>query len=455
MRRVLVVDDEENIRLVLRTLLRKHGYQVETAESAEDALAQLESFDPDFVLADVRMNGMTGLELSSELRARSSSATVILMSAYGSVDLAIEAMKAGAYDYISKPFKQDEVLLALAKAEERESLRRENRALKRAMREERTFHGILGKSEAIEKVFATIEKVADYKTTVLIQGESGTGKELVADALHARSVYADGELVAVNCGAIPEELFESELFGYVEGAFTSSRRGGRRGLFEQAHRGVIFLDEIGEMPLSQQAKLLRVLEERRVRPLGTNRELNLDLKVVAATNCDLRERVHAGRFREDLFYRLNVFYLYLPPLRERPSDIPEIARYLLREYAARYGQSLDDAAVWEMLAPRFSAYAWGGNVRELENFVERIVVSLARFDSIEALRSALPRVLPELFEPCRDRGSGGTLRERELDSIREALARFDQDKTRAAEYLGISQTTLWRRLKHMGGDAGN
>jgi propionate catabolism operon transcriptional regulator len=291
--------------------------------------------------------------------------------------------------------------------------------------------------------------------TVLIQGESGTGKELVAHALHARSVYADGELVAVNCGAIPEELFESELFGYVEGAFTSSRRGGRRGLFEQAHRGVIFLDEIGEMPLSQQAKLLRVLEERRVRPLGTNREVNLDLKVVAATNCDLRERVHAGRFREDLFYRLNVFYLYLPPLRERPSDIPEIARYLLSEYAARYGQTLDEAAVWEMLAPHFSAYAWGGNVRELENFVERIVVSLARFDSIEALRGALPRVLPELFEPSRDRGGGGTLRERELDSIREALARFDQDKTRAAEYLGISQTTLWRRLKHMGGDAGN
>jgi len=291
--------------------------------------------------------------------------------------------------------------------------------------------------------------------TVLIQGESGTGKELVAHALHARSGYSGGELVAVNCGAIPEELFESELFGYVEGAFTSSRRGGRRGLLEQAHRGVIFLDEIGEMPLSQQAKLLRVLEERRVRPLGTNREISLDLKVVAATNCDLRERVRAGRFREDLFYRLNVFFLYLPPLRERPSDIPEIARYLLREYAAQYGQTLDVATVWEMLEPRFLAYAWGGNVRELENFVERIVVSVTRFGSVEAQRDALPRVLPELFERSKEPGSGGTLREREFDSIREALARFGQDKMRAAEYLGISQTTLWRRLKQMGGDTGN
>ncbi|MBW2162655.1 MAG: sigma-54-dependent Fis family transcriptional regulator, partial [Deltaproteobacteria bacterium] len=253
MRRVLVVDDEENIRVVLRTLLKKQNYQVETAESAEIALEQLERFDPDFVLADVRMSGMTGLELCAELKARSSLATVILMSAYGSVDLAIEAMKVGAYDYISKPFKQDEVLIALTKAEERESLRRENRALKEAIRKEQTVHGILGKSDAISKVFSTISKVADYKTTVLIQGESGTGKELVARALHSGSSRKNKPFIPLNCGAIPETLLESELFGHKKGAFTDAHAD-KKGLFAEAHQGTLFLDEIGELPLTLQVK---------------------------------------------------------------------------------------------------------------------------------------------------------------------------------------------------------
>ena len=279
MRRVLVVDDEENIRLVLNTLLKKQGYQVETAESAEEALTQLERFDPDFVLADVRMNGMTGIELCAELKARSSLATAILMSAYGSVDLAIDAMKAGAYDYISKPFKQDEVLLALTKAEERETLRRENRALKQAIRKEKTFHGILGKSEAIEKVFSTIEKVADTDLVILITGENGTGKEVVAQMIHYLSSRRDEVLVAVNCAAISESLLESELFGHVKGAFTGAIKD-RKGRFEEADSGTIFLDEIGNISPKIQMELLRVLEDRKFSKVGSADSQAFDIRII-------------------------------------------------------------------------------------------------------------------------------------------------------------------------------
>jgi len=450
MRRVLVVDDEENIRLVLRTLLRKHGYQVETAESAEDALAQLESFDPDFVLADVRMNGMTGLELSSELRARSSSATVILMSAYGSVDLAIEAMKAGAYDYISKPFKQDEVLLALAKAEERESLRRENRALKRAMREERTFHGILGKSEAIEKVFATIEKVADYKTTVLIQGESGTGKELVARALHEASARKDKPFVPLNCGAIPENLLESELFGHKKGAFTDAHAD-KRGLFAEASGGTLFLDEIGELPLSLQVKLLRVLQEGRVRPLGATRDHEVDVRVIAATVRDLRREVQENRFREDLYYRLNVLQLNVPPLRDRRDDIALLVEHFIERNNGRLGTKIRD------IEPRARKlllnHTWPGNVRELENTIERAVV-LSEGDIITV--TDLPERMREPADPVARSLSAGELsikksaRFMEETLIRRALEQTGGNRTAASKLLEISHRALLYKIKDYG-----
>jgi two-component system response regulator AtoC len=450
MRRVLVVDDEENIRLVLRTLLKKHGYQVETAESAEDALAQLESFDPDFVLADVRMNGMTGLELSSELRARSSLATVILMSAYGSVDLAIEAMKAGAYDYISKPFKQDEVLLALAKAEERESLRRENRALKRAMRAERTFHGILGKSEAIEKVFATIEKVADYKTTVLIQGESGTGKELVARALHEASERKDKPFVPLNCGAIPENLLESELFGHKKGAFTDAHAD-KKGLFAEASQGTLFLDEIGELPLSLQVKLLRVLQEGRIRPLGATRDHEVDVRVIAATVRDLRREVQENRFREDLYYRLNVLQLNVPPLRERRDDIALLVEHFIERNNGRLGTKIRD------IEPRARKlllnHTWPGNVRELENTIERAVV-LAEGDVITV--ADLPERMREPADPVSHSLSSGELsikksaRFMEETLIRRALEQTGGNRTAASKLLEISHRALLYKIKDYG-----
>ena len=312
MRRVLVVDDEENIRLVLRTLLKKHGYDVEVADSGEAALAALEAFDPDVILTDVRMPRMGGLDLLGALKAKQHSATVIVMSAYGNVDLAIEAMKAGAYDYVSKPFKPDEIVLALRKAEERETLRRENRALKEQIQKENQFESILAKSAPMIAIFKTVSKIADYKTTVLITGESGTGKELVARAIHTQSSRKGAPFVAINCGAIPENLLESELFGHKKGAFTDANAD-RRGLFEEATRGTLFLDEIGELPLSLQVKLLRVVQEEHIRRLGDSKDVKVDVRIIAATHRDLTADVKAGRFREDLFYRIHVLSIHIPP----------------------------------------------------------------------------------------------------------------------------------------------
>lgn len=450
MRRVLVVDDEENIRLVLRTLLRKHGYQVEVAESAEAALAQLEPFDPDFVLADVRMSGMTGLELCAELSARASMATVVLMSAYGSIDLAIEAMKVGAYDYIAKPFKQDEVLLALRKAEERESLRRENRALKEAMRKSQTFHGILGRSEAIEKVFRTIDKVAEYKTTVLIQGESGTGKELVAKALHLGSPREKQSFVPVNCGAIPETLLESELFGHKKGAFTDAHAD-KRGLFEEADGGTLFLDEIGELPLSLQVKLLRALQEGTLRPLGATRDKEVDVRVIAATVRDLRREVEEGRFREDLYYRLNVLQVNVPPLRERGEDILTLADYFIEQNNGRLGTRIRgiDPRARKLLV----GYGFPGNVRELENMIERAVV-LAEDDVIG--ESDLPDRVREPRDPFDAVLASGelsikkTARFMEETLIRRALEKTNGNRTAAAKLLEISHRALLYKIKDYG-----
>ena len=384
--RVLVVDDEENLRLVLETLLRRHGYEVKAVPSAEEALAVIEAFAPDFVLADVRMGGMSGIELTRELAARGSSVTVIVMSAYGSIELALEAMKAGAYDYVAKPFKQDEVLLALRKAEERESLRRENKALKEQVAAAARFEEMIGKSEAMAGVYRTIEKVAAYATTVLIQGESGTGKELVAHALHARSPRKERPFVAVNCGAIPEALLESELFGHRRGAFTDAVAD-KRGLFEEAHEGTLFLDEIGELPLATQVKLLRVLQEGTLRRLGDTKDRDVDVRVVAATVRDLREEVEEGRFREDLFYRLNVLPLRVPPLRERREDIPLLVDHFIERNNVRLGtriRGLDDKARKLMLA-----YHWPGNVRELENVLERAMADLEELARLGAIAAGL------------------------------------------------------------------
>jgi two-component system response regulator AtoC len=445
-RRVLVVDDEENLRLVLRTLLKRHGYEVETAPTGEEALVLVDSFGPDVVLTDVRMPKMGGLDLLATLKAKGNEATVIVMSAYGNMDLALEAMKAGAYDYVQKPFKPDEVVLALRKAEERESLRRENRALRDEIRKEHKFEDILAKSGKMQDIFRTIAKIAEYKTTVLVTGESGAGKELVARAIHRRSKRS-GPFVAVNCGAIPENLLESELFVHKTGAFTDAMQD-RRGLFEEANGGSLFLDEIGELPLALQVKLLRVLEDEKIRRLGETRDLQVDVRIITATHRDLSAETKAGRFREDLYYRLNVLPIHCPALRDRREDIPLLIDHFLARNNARLGTGIRglDTEARRLLYE----YAWPGNVRELENTIERAMV-LTEGDTITA--ADLPERVREARDPVQMQLASGelsvkkTMRIIEEILIRRALQKTKGNRTRAAEILEISHRALLYKIK--------
>jgi two-component system response regulator AtoC len=447
MRRVLVVDDEENLRLVVRTFLKRDGYEVEVAASGEEALALVESFGPDVILTDVKMPKMGGMDLLATLKAKGIDCTVIVMSAYGNVDLALEAMKAGAYDYIQKPFKAEEVLLTLRKAEERESLRRENRALRQEIRKENLFEDILAKSPQMQAIFKTITKIAEYKTTALITGESGVGKELIARALHSKSSRRGGPFVAVNCGAIPEPLLESELFGYRRGAFTDAVAD-RAGLFEQANGGTLLLDEVGELPLSLQVKLLRVLQEETIRRLGDSKDLKIDVRILAATHRDLAAETKAGRFREDLYYRINVLPIHVPPLRERREDIPILLDHFLARNNARFNTQIRgiDAEARRLLLE----YAWPGNVREMENTIERAMVLTER-DSLSA--DDLPERVRESRDPVQMHLKSGemsikkTARIIEEILIRRALTKTKGNRTRAAEVLEISHRALLYKIK--------
>jgi two-component system response regulator AtoC len=455
--RVLIVDDEENIRLVLRTLLRKHGYEVETASSGEDALARYDSIAPDFVITDVRMSGMSGIELVQALAAKgalaghthagTTGAVVIVMSAYGSVELALEAMKAGAYDYVQKPFKQDEVLLALRKAEEREQLRREVKALKDEVRAQSQFEELLGKSAAMKKVFHVIERAAEHRATVMIQGESGTGKELVARALHRRSPRAKAPFVAVNCGAIPAGLLESELFGHKRGAFTDASSD-RAGLFEAAHEGTLFLDEVGEMPQPLQVKLLRVLQEGTLRRLGETKDREVDVRVVAATVRDLGTEVAQGRFREDLFYRLNVLPLVVPPLRDRREDIPMLAEHFVERNNVRMKTKVRGLTANAL--KRLLAYGFPGNVRELENVIERAMVLAdgELLDEQDLPDKVIKEPSPlEMVLSSDDLSVKKATHAIEATLIKRALLKTGGNRTAAAKLLEISHRALLYKLK--------
>jgi two-component system response regulator AtoC len=447
MRRVLVVDDEENIRLVLKTLLKRHGYDVEVADSGEAALSLVDSFGPDVILTDVRMPKMNGLDLLATLKAKQNAATVIVMSAYGSVDLALEAMKAGAYDYVGKPFKPDEIVLALRKAEERESLRRENRALKEQIQKDSQFESILAKSAAMADIFRTITKIADFKTTVLIQGESGVGKELVARAVHSRSTRKNHPFVPINCGAIPENLLESELFGHKKGAFTDAHSD-RRGLFEEADGGTLFLDEIGELPLNLQVKLLRALQEESIRRLGDSKDVKVDVRIITATHRDLTAEAKAGRFREDLFYRINVLPITIPPLRARREDINLLIDHFLSRNNSRLGTQI--RGLTPDSRKLLLEYAWPGNVRELENTIERAMV-LCDGDVIDA--HDLPERLREALDPVQVQLATGELSVKKTTAaieeilIRRALQKTRGNRTRAAELLEISHRALLYKIK--------
>jgi two-component system, NtrC family, response regulator AtoC len=447
MRRVLVVDDEENIRLVLRTLLKKHGYEVEVADSGESALAMVDTFGPDVILTDVRMPKMGGLDLIATLKAKQHPATVIVMSAYGNFDLALEAMKAGAYDYVGKPFKPEEIVLALRKAEEREALRRENRALKEQIRSENRFESILAKSAAMNEIFRTISKIAEFKTTVLVSGESGVGKELVARALHSHSNRKAGPFIGLNCGAIPENLLESELFGHKKGAFTDASSD-RRGLFEEATGGTLFLDEIGELPLNLQVKLLRVLQEETIRRLGDTKDIKVDVRIIAATHRDLTAEVKAGRFREDLFYRINVLPIAIPPLRARREDINLLIDHFVARNNARLGTQI--RGLTHEARKLLLEYAWPGNVRELENTIERAMV-LAEGEILDT--PDLPDRIRDALDPVQVQLASGELSIKKTTHvveeilIRRALAKTKGNRTRAAEILEISHRALLYKIK--------
>jgi two-component system response regulator AtoC len=445
--RILIVDDDPGLRESLELVLAAEGYEVVGAQNADEALGQLAHGLVDVVLCDLRMPGMNGMELLPELVRRLPSATVIMMSAYGSADLAIEAMKRGAYDYLAKPFAPSEILLTIRKARERERLRRSNQLLRREV--QRGERPIVAASEGMIRVLEVVERAAEFKATVLLSGESGTGKEVLARAIHAQSGRREEAFVAVNCGAIPETLLESELFGHSRGAFTGAIRA-RRGLFVEADGGSLFLDEIGELPVPLQVKLLRVLQEEEVRPLGESKPLHVDIRVIAATSRQLEEEVAAGRFREDLFYRLNVVRVEVPPLRERREDISVLVDHLVgraRETLGKPIRSVADDALARLLA-----YSWPGNVRELENVIERAVI-LAESDRI-TLRDLPENVVsPELRPGSLGAGDLSLRRARkalEADLIERALRATGGNRTHAAKLLEISHRALLYKIKEYG-----
>jgi two-component system response regulator AtoC len=450
MRRVLIADDEESIRHVLSEMLDERGYEVRAVADGEEAMQELTTRDYDALVTDVRMPKMNGLELVRAAQTASPEITIIVMSAYGSHDLAIEAMKAGAYDYLGKPFRPDEVLLVLRKAEERERLRRENLRLRQEM--SRRSPQLVAEGPAMKEVLRVVQKVAPTPTTVLIQGESGTGKELVARALHDLSPRAERPFVAVNCGAIPEQLIESELFGHAKGAFTDARTA-KRGLFEEADGGSLLLDEVGELPLQVQPALLRVLQSGEVRRVGDSRSSRVDVRLLAATNRDLAADVQSGRFREDLYYRLNVVQVALPALRERQDEIALLAERLLARHAQRIGipaRRLSAAAL-----ERMQRYRWPGNVREMENALERALV-LSEDEEIgpeslpEAVQRAVaPEPVPAQLEPG-DLSVKRAQRVLEADLIRRALERTGGNRTRAAEMLELSPRALLYKIREYG-----
>ncbi|MFO0583141.1 MAG: sigma-54 dependent transcriptional regulator [Anaeromyxobacter sp.] len=450
LRNVLIVDDDASMRHLLSVILDDHGYVARAVASGEAALEEIAARAYDLVITDVRMPGMGGLALLRAIQDRDPLIMVIVMSAYGSHETAIEAMKAGAYDWLSKPFRPDEVVLLLAKAEERERLARENVRLRGELARSYRPDQLVGSSEAMRELDRQIARVAPQKTTVLLTGDSGTGKELVARALHERSPRAGCPFVAVNCGAIPEALLESELFGHVRGAFTDAVRN-KKGLAAEADGGTLFLDEIGELPVSLQPKLLRFLQEEEVRPVGDTRARRVDVRVVAATARDLRQAVQDGRFREDLYWRLAVVPLRIPPLRDRPEDIPPLAAHFLARLAKLRPElgalSLSDGARARLLAHR-----WPGNVRELEHVLERAVVMaedpvIGEGDLPDELARAGER--PGAAPPAELSIKRAT-RQLEASLIRAALERTGGNRTKAAELLEISYGALLYKIRDYG-----
>jgi len=441
---ILVVDDEPEMRALVRDVLRERGHQVAEAPNGLEALKRLAEGEYAVVLTDLRMKDMQGIELLGEIKRTFPDTNVILMTAFGSVETAVEAMKQGAYDYLIKPVKTEELIRVTERAVREASLRREISRLRQEVHKEYSFHQILGKSKLMREVFDLIRRVADSPTNVLITGESGTGKELVAKAIHYNSERRNAPFVPVNCAAIPDALLESELFGHVKGAFTDAK-GDKRGLFEEAKGGTLLLDEISELPTLLQAKLLRVIQEKEIRRVGSTRSVPVDVRIIAATNLALAEEVKAKRFREDLYYRLNVIEIRMPPLRDRREDIPLLVNAFLRKSAE--ASRKEALGINESALALLMDYAWPGNVRELENVIER-AVTLTRGDRI------VTEDLPPTIQGARgerrviDEGADRILplQEIEREYILRILEKTGGNKYQAAQVLGIDRKTLYRKL---------
>jgi two-component system response regulator AtoC len=446
----LIIDDEKNMRHMLETMLGKAGYSAKSAGDGMEALELMKESRFHFILCDIKMPKMDGMAFLKSAREKYPENTYIMMSAYGTIETALEAIKEGAYDYISKPFKKDEVLLTLMKAEEREKLKEENLFLKQKINQiesKYSFGNIIARSEAMASVFDLVQKVTEHKTTVLITGESGTGKELIARAIHSAGPRASHPLVNINCGGIPNNLLESELFGYKKGAFTDATTD-KAGHFEEADGGTIFLDEIGELPSSLQVKLLRVLQEEEITPLGAVAPKRIDVRVITATSKDLDKEVRRGRFRDDLLYRINVMPIHLPPLRERKGDIPLLLGHFIDIFNEKLNKHIE-APTSEAMSILMD-YNWPGNVRELENIMERAVL-------LSSGRWITPSDLPDQIRLKRDINAysdhTNTLsikkasKHLERNLIKKALEKTDWNKTQAAKLLEISRPILISKIK--------
>lgn len=446
---ILVVEDEDKLRRVIELQLKTAGLQVLQAGAAEDALRLCDQAD--LILTDLKLPGMDGLELLASLRRQNLLTPVVVMTAFGTVENAVQAMKAGAVDFLPKPFSLDHLMAVVNKALEVRSLKDENRQLREELNARYQFDNIVGRSPAMREIFGTVARVAPTRATVLLAGESGVGKDMIARAIHHHSPRADRPFVKINCTSIPENLMESELFGYEKGAFTGANIS-KPGKFEQADTGTVFLDEIGDVPNSIQVKLLRVLQEREFERLGSNKTKHIDVRVLAATNVDLRAALEQGTFREDLYYRLNVMPISVPPLRERKEDIPFLANHFVKKLAKDLGSPVESISQGGI--ERLMQYSWPGNVRELENVLERsMVLSNAAVLQPEDIRLDLqprsrPQTITDHFLP-----EGMTLDEYEQSIIKEALKRANGNKSQAARLLGLTRNALRYRLTQMGMEA--
>ncbi|MCE9672246.1 sigma-54 dependent transcriptional regulator [Myxococcus stipitatus] len=444
--RVLMVEDEREMRAMLEKGLTRRGYTPVALASADEALTRLASEDFDVVLTDLRMPGMDGLALCERIVLNRPDIPVVVVTAFGSLETAVAAIRAGAYDFVTKPIDVDALALVLERAVQHRALRDEVRRLRQQLGRQADGGSIVGESPAMQQAYALIDRVADLDSTVLITGESGTGKEVAARAVHTRGRRAAGPFVAINCAAMPEALLESELFGHAKGAFTDAKAA-RTGLFVQAHGGTLFLDEVGELPLTLQPKLLRALQERTVRPVGGDTEVPFDARIVAATNRDLELAVEEGRFREDLYYRLNVIGVELPPLRARGNDVLLLSQRFVEQFAARNNKRV--VGLSPAAAQRLLAYGWPGNVRELQNCIER-AVALTSFEQLtvddlpERIRNySQPKVVPENTDPSEL----VTLEELERRYIHRVLDTVGGSRTLAARILGVDRKTLYRKLE--------